>query len=67
MLQSSSRTDERERGRRIPRGSLHEEVVWVRIRDDGGKVANIANMKTRMFRDYVPLPQRVVGDFRDRA
>jgi predicted HD phosphohydrolase len=43
---------------------FHEEAVRVRIWDESGK---IANMKTRTFRDYVPLLQRVVRDFRDRA
>jgi predicted HD phosphohydrolase len=32
----------------------------VRIWDEGGK---IANMKTRAFRDYVPLLERVVERF----
>ena len=43
---------------------FHEEAVRVRIWDEGGKVAN---MKTRAFRDYVPLLQRVVRDFANRA
>jgi len=38
--------------------------VRVRIWDEGGKVAN---MKTRAFRDYVPMLRRVVRDFRNRA
>jgi len=39
---------------------FHEEAVRVRIWDEGGKVAN---MKTRAFRDYVPLLERVVRKF----
>ncbi|MDX8519455.1 (R)-1-hydroxy-2-trimethylaminoethylphosphonate oxygenase [Mesorhizobium dulcispinae] len=39
---------------------FHEEAVRVRIWDEGGK---IANMKTRAFRDYVPLLRRVVERF----
>jgi len=39
---------------------FHEEAVRVRIWDEGGK---IANMKTRAFRDYVPLLERVVKKF----
>ena len=39
---------------------FHEEAVRVRIWDEGGKVAN---MKTRAFRDYVPLLERVVERF----
>ncbi|RVC18529.1 phosphodiesterase, partial [Mesorhizobium sp. M7A.F.Ca.AU.002.02.1.1] len=39
---------------------FHEEAVRVRIWDESGK---IANMKTRTFRDYVPLLQRVVTQF----
>jgi phosphonate degradation associated HDIG domain protein len=39
---------------------FHEEAVRVRIWDEGGK---IANMKTRAFRDYVPLLERVVERF----
>ncbi|KUM28016.1 phosphodiesterase [Mesorhizobium loti] len=39
---------------------FHEEAVRVRIWDEGGKVAN---MKTRAFRDYVPLLERVVKKF----
>ncbi|TIW20572.1 MAG: HD domain-containing protein [Mesorhizobium sp.] len=42
------------------RNPFHEEAVRVRIWDEGGKVAN---MKTRAFRDYVPLLRRVVGRF----
>ena len=42
----------------------HEEAVRVRRWDEGGKVAN---MKTRAFRDYVPMLRRVVRDFRNRA
>lgn len=42
----------------------HEEAVRVRRWDDGGKVAN---MKTRAFRDYVPMLRRVVRDFKKRA
>lgn len=42
----------------------HEEAVRVRIWDEGGKVAN---MKTRAFRDYVPMLRRVVRDFSKRA
>ena len=41
---------------------FHEEAVRVRIWDEGGKVAN---MKTRTFRDYVPLLERVVKTFAD--
>jgi phosphonate degradation associated HDIG domain protein len=36
---------------------FHDEAVRVRLWDEGGK---IAGMKTRSFRDYVPLLQRVV-------
>ena len=36
---------------------FHEEAVRVRIWDEGGK---IADMKTRAFRDYVPMLQGVV-------
>ncbi|PBB90593.1 phosphodiesterase [Mesorhizobium sp. WSM3864] len=39
---------------------FHREAVRVRIWDEGGKVAN---MKTRAFRDYVPLLERVVKKF----
>ncbi|MDX8453973.1 HD domain-containing protein [Mesorhizobium sp. VK9D] len=39
---------------------FHEEAVRVRIWDEGGK---IADMKTRAFRDYVPLLERVVERF----
>ncbi|MDX8439329.1 (R)-1-hydroxy-2-trimethylaminoethylphosphonate oxygenase [Mesorhizobium australafricanum] len=39
---------------------FHEEAVRVRIWDEGGK---IADMKTRAFRDYVPLLERVVKKF----
>ena len=39
---------------------FHDEAVRVRIWDEGGKVAN---MKTRAFRDYVPLLERVVKKF----
>ncbi|RWD65023.1 MAG: HD domain-containing protein [Mesorhizobium sp.] len=39
---------------------FHEEAVRVRIWDEGGKVAN---MKTRAFRDYMPLLERVVEKF----
>jgi phosphonate degradation associated HDIG domain protein len=39
----------------------HEEAVRVRRWDEGGKVAN---MKTRAFRDYVPMLRRVVRDFK---
>ncbi|MBZ9986134.1 HD domain-containing protein [Mesorhizobium sp. BH1-1-5] len=39
---------------------FHDEAVRVRIWDEGGK---IADMKTRAFRDYVPLLQRVVKKF----
>ncbi|OBQ86797.1 MULTISPECIES: HD domain-containing protein [unclassified Mesorhizobium] len=39
---------------------FHQEAVRVRIWDEGGKVAN---MKTRAFRDYVPLLERVVKKF----
>ncbi|TIW00788.1 MAG: HD domain-containing protein [Mesorhizobium sp.] len=39
---------------------FHEEAVRVRIWDESGKVAN---MKTRAFRDYMPLLERVVGKF----
>ena len=42
------------------RNPFHEEAVRVRIWDEGGKVAN---MKTRAFRDYVPLLKRVVKKF----
>ncbi|MBZ9885862.1 HD domain-containing protein [Mesorhizobium sp. CA10] len=39
---------------------FHEEAVRVRIWDESGK---IADMKTRAFRDYVPLLERVVKKF----
>ncbi|CDX26363.1 conserved hypothetical protein [Mesorhizobium plurifarium] len=39
---------------------FYDEAVRVRIWDEGGKVAN---MKTRAFRDYVPLLERVVKKF----
>ncbi|MBZ9763475.1 HD domain-containing protein [Mesorhizobium sp. CA8] len=39
---------------------FHDEAVRVRIWDEGGKVAD---MKTRAFRDYVPLLERVVKKF----
>lgn len=39
---------------------FHDEAVRVRIWDEGGKVAD---MKTRAFRDYVPLLERVVRKF----
>ena len=39
---------------------FHDEAVRVRIWDEGGK---IADMKTRAFRDYVPLLERVVKKF----
>ena len=39
---------------------FHEEAVRVRIWDEGGK---IADMKTRAFRDYMPLLRRVVERF----
>jgi [1-hydroxy-2-(trimethylamino)ethyl]phosphonate dioxygenase len=42
------------------RNPFHREAVRVRIWDEGGKVPD---MKTRTFRDYEPLLQRVV----DRA
>ena len=42
------------------RNPFHEEAVRVRIWEEGGKVAN---MKTRAFRDYVPLLERVVKRF----
>jgi phosphonate degradation associated HDIG domain protein len=42
------------------RNPFHEEAVRVRIWDEGGKVAD---MKTRAFRDYVPLLERVVKKF----
>jgi len=42
------------------RNPFHEEAVRVRIWDEGGKVAD---MKTRAFRDYVPLLGRVVKKF----
>ncbi|MEW6634272.1 MAG: HD domain-containing protein [Pseudomonadota bacterium] len=42
------------------RNPFHEEAVRVRIWDEGGKVAK---MKTRAFRDYVPLLERVVRKF----
>ncbi|AZO46472.1 MAG: HD domain-containing protein [Mesorhizobium sp.] len=42
------------------RNPFHEEAVRVRIWDEGGKVAN---MKTRAFRDYAPLLERVVRKF----
>ncbi|WP_421912423.1 (R)-1-hydroxy-2-trimethylaminoethylphosphonate oxygenase [Mesorhizobium sp.] len=42
------------------RNPFHEEAVRVRIWDEGGK---IADMKTRTFRDYVPLLERVVARF----
>ncbi|WP_442583168.1 (R)-1-hydroxy-2-trimethylaminoethylphosphonate oxygenase [Mesorhizobium sp. ASY16-5R] len=37
---------------------FHDEAVRVRLWDEGGK---IAGMKTRTFRDYVPLLERVVN------
>lgn len=37
---------------------FHDEAVRVRIWDEGGKVAG---MRTRSFRDYVPLLERVVS------
>jgi phosphonate degradation associated HDIG domain protein len=43
---------------------FHEEAVKVRIWDEGGKVAG---MKTRTFRDYVPLLEKVVKDFAGTA
>ena len=39
---------------------FHDEAVRVRIWDEGGKVPG---MKTRAFRDYAPLLQRVVDGF----
>jgi predicted HD phosphohydrolase len=39
---------------------FHDEAVRVRIWDEGGKVPG---MKTRRFREYQPLLQRVVDDF----
>ncbi len=42
---------------------FHDEAVRVRIWDEGGKVAE---MKTRAFRDYAPLLQRVVDGFLNR-
>jgi predicted HD phosphohydrolase len=39
---------------------FHEEAVRVRVWDEGGK---IAGMRTRTFRDYVPLLDRVVKKF----
>ena len=42
------------------RNPFHDEAVRVRIWDEGGKVAD---MKTRAFRDYVPLLERVVKKF----
>ncbi|MET2826150.1 (R)-1-hydroxy-2-trimethylaminoethylphosphonate oxygenase [Mesorhizobium shangrilense] len=42
------------------RNPFHDEAVRVRIWDEGGK---IADMKTRSFRDYVPLLERVVARF----
>lgn len=42
------------------RNPFHDEAVRVRIWDEGGK---IADMKTRTFRDYVPLLERVVARF----
>ncbi|WP_434723300.1 (R)-1-hydroxy-2-trimethylaminoethylphosphonate oxygenase [Mesorhizobium sp. RIZ17] len=39
---------------------FHDEAVRVRMWDEGGKVAD---MKTRAFRDYVPLLERVVKKF----
>ncbi|HEX7390773.1 MAG TPA: HD domain-containing protein [Acidiphilium sp.] len=42
------------------RNPFHREAVRVRIWDEGGKVAD---MKTRRFRDYVPLLERVVKKF----
>ncbi|RVC76646.1 HD domain-containing protein [Mesorhizobium sp. M4A.F.Ca.ET.022.05.2.1] len=42
------------------RNPFHEEAVRVRIWDEGGKVAD---MKTRAFRDYAPLLERVVRKF----
>lgn len=43
---------------------FHDEAVRVRIWDEGGKVAD---MKTKTFRDYVPLLERVVKDFAART
>ncbi|RWA65721.1 HD domain-containing protein [Mesorhizobium sp.] len=42
------------------RNPFHKEAVRVRIWDEGGKVAD---MKTRAFRDYAPLLERVVRKF----
>ena len=39
------------------RNPFHDEAVRVRLWDEGGKVPG---MKTRAFRDYAPLLQRVV-------
>jgi predicted HD phosphohydrolase len=41
---------------------FHMEAVQVRLWDEAGK---IAGMKTRAFRDYAPLLQRVVDRFRE--
>ena len=49
-----------EGGKEFRRNPFHEEAVRVRIWDEGGKVAD---MKTRAFRDYVPLLGRVVKKF----
>lgn len=43
---------------------FHDEAVRVRLWDEGGK---IAGMKTRSFRDYVPLLERVVEAHRATA
>jgi phosphonate degradation associated HDIG domain protein len=41
---------------------FHTEALRVRLWDEAGKVAG---MKTRAFRDYAPLLQRVVDRFRE--
>jgi phosphonate degradation associated HDIG domain protein len=43
------------------RNPFHQEAVRVRLWDEAGKVAGL---KTRNFRDYAPLLQRVVERFR---
>ena len=43
------------------RNPFHHEAVRVRIWDEGGKVAGL---RTRRFRDYAPLLQRVVDEGR---
>jgi [1-hydroxy-2-(trimethylamino)ethyl]phosphonate dioxygenase len=57
-LQGGPMTEEEVAGFRKNR--FHDEAVRVRLWDEGGKVAG---MKTRAFRDYEPLLQRVVDRY----